>query len=89
MGLRLIDVGDPVLASEAVTDAVDELVGDGDRSLMLEMLTEADYRDDGGGYARRHTIFHIPACEFAQRRLAGQTRKHRQACIPELSQICQ
>ena len=50
MALRLIDAGDPVLAGEAVTAAVDELVGDGDRSLMLETLTEADYREDDGSY---------------------------------------
>ena len=50
MVIRLIDVSDAVLASEAVTAAVDELVGDGDRGLMLELLTEADYRGDDGRY---------------------------------------
>lgn len=50
MVLRLIDASDPVLASEAVTATVDELVGEGDRSLMLELVTEADHRTDDGGY---------------------------------------
>ena len=48
MVLRLILGDDPVLVGEAVTTTVDELVGDGDRSLMLETLTEADYRTDEG-----------------------------------------
>lgn len=50
MALRLIIGDDPILIGEAVTAAVDELVGDGDRSLMLETLTEADYRNDDGQY---------------------------------------
>ena len=50
MALRLIIGDDPILIGEAVTSAVDELVGDGDRSLMLETLTEADYRNDDGDY---------------------------------------
>ena len=50
MVLRLIIGDDPILIGEAVTSAVDELVGDGDRSLMLETLTEADYRNDDGDY---------------------------------------
>ncbi|MGA0237377.1 MAG: DNA polymerase III subunit delta [Acidimicrobiales bacterium] len=50
MALRLIIGDDPVLVGEAVIAAVDELVGSGDRSLMLETLTEADYRNDSGGY---------------------------------------
>ena len=50
MALRLIIGDDPILIGEAVTAAVDELVGEGDRSLMLETLTEADYRNDDGDY---------------------------------------
>lgn len=50
MALRLIIGDDPILTGEAVTAAVDELVGTGDRSLMLETLTEADYRNDDGVY---------------------------------------
>ena len=50
MALRLIIGDDPILIGEAVTAAVDELVGDGDRSLMLETLTEADYRNDDGDW---------------------------------------
>ncbi|MCP3912929.1 MAG: hypothetical protein GY713_18495, partial [Actinomycetia bacterium] len=48
MTIRLIIGDDPILVSEAVTRAVEELVGDGDRALMLELLTEADYRTDDG-----------------------------------------
>jgi len=50
VALRLIIGDDPILTGEAVTAAVDELVGTGDRSLMLETLTEADYRNDDGVY---------------------------------------
>ena len=41
MSLHLIDASDAVLIGEAVTAAVDELVGDGDRGLMLEILERA------------------------------------------------
>lgn len=37
-----------MLVGEAVTSVIDDLVGDGDRSLMLELLTEMDYRSDDG-----------------------------------------
>ncbi|MEM9466797.1 MAG: DNA polymerase III subunit delta [Actinomycetota bacterium] len=50
MVLRLIIGDDPILVGEAVSSAVDELVGDGDRSLMLELLTETDYRNDDGDW---------------------------------------
>lgn len=50
MVLRLILGDDPVLIGEAVSAAIDELVGDGDRSLMLEILGESDYRNDDGGF---------------------------------------
>lgn len=50
MALRLIIGDDPILIGEAVSAAVDELLGNGDRSLMLETLTEADYRNDDGDY---------------------------------------
>ncbi|MEZ5243973.1 MAG: hypothetical protein R2707_02670 [Acidimicrobiales bacterium] len=50
MSLHLILGDDPVLISEAVTTVIDELVGDGDRGLMLEILGEADYKNDDGGY---------------------------------------
>jgi len=50
MSLHLILGDDPVLVGEAVTAAVDELVGDGDRGLMLEILGEGDYKNDDGGY---------------------------------------
>ncbi len=48
MVVRLIVGDDPVLVGEAVTTAIDDLVGEGDRSLMLELLTEIDYRNDEG-----------------------------------------
>jgi DNA polymerase III subunit delta len=50
VSLHLILGDDPVLIGEAVTSAVDELVGSGDRSLMLETLGEGEYRNDDGGY---------------------------------------
>ena len=50
MVLRFIIGDDPILVGEAITNAVDELVGDGDRSLMLETLTEVDYRNDDGDW---------------------------------------
>ncbi len=50
MALRLILGDDPVLIGEAVSVAVDELVGEGDRSLMLEVLTENEYRGDDGRF---------------------------------------
>ena len=48
--VRLITGDDPVLVGEAVTKLVDELVGDGDRSLMLEQLAETDFRRDDGSW---------------------------------------
>ncbi len=39
---------DPVLLSAAVGTRVDELIGDGDRSLMLEILNDTDHLDDTG-----------------------------------------
>ncbi len=50
MGLHLILGDDAVLISEAVTAAINELVGEGDRALMLEILSESDYKNDAGGY---------------------------------------
>ncbi len=50
MTVRLIAGDDPILVGEAVSSAVDELVGEGDRGLMLELLTEAEYRTDDGDW---------------------------------------
>ena len=50
MSLHLILGDDPVLIGEAVSAAIDELVGDGDRGLMLEILSEIEYKNDDGGY---------------------------------------
>jgi DNA polymerase-3 subunit delta len=44
MVVRLVDGDDAVLMSEAVTGLIDDLVGDGDRGLMVEQLTETDLR---------------------------------------------
>lgn len=48
MAILLIKGDDPTLVSQAVRKAVAEFVGDGDRSLMVEELGEANYVDDGG-----------------------------------------
>jgi len=50
MAMRLIIGDDSILVGEAITRAVDELIGDGDRSLMLEVITEVDYRNDDGSW---------------------------------------
>lgn len=50
MTLHLILGDDPVLIGEAVSATVDELVGEGDRSLMLEILSEAEYRNEEGTF---------------------------------------
>lgn len=49
--IHVIKGDDPVLVSDAVRDLVAELVGDGDRSLMVEELDAATYEDDGGSYS--------------------------------------
>lgn len=49
--LYLIKGDDVSLVSRAVQELVDALVGDGDRSLIVEELTEADYRTDDGDYS--------------------------------------
>jgi DNA polymerase-3 subunit delta len=46
MGVLLIKGDDATLVSQAVRKAVTELVGDGDRSLMVEEVTEAHYATD-------------------------------------------
>ncbi len=50
MALRLITGDDSVLIADAVEKVVDELSITGDRSLMLETLSEADYRNEQGSY---------------------------------------
>jgi len=49
MSVSLLIGDDPVLLGAAVSTRVDELVAGGDRSLMLEVLTDADYTDDDAG----------------------------------------
>ncbi len=49
--LYLVRGDDPTLVSRAVRDLVDGIVGDGDRSLLVEELNEANYRDDNGIYS--------------------------------------
>lgn len=48
MVLRLVTGDDAVLLGEAVSRLIDELVAEGDRSLMLEQLTESDLRTEDG-----------------------------------------
>jgi DNA polymerase III subunit delta len=48
MVMLVIKGDDPTLVAQALRRAVQELVGDGDRSLMVEELAEADYARDGG-----------------------------------------
>ncbi len=48
MGVVLIKGDDPTLVSQAVQVALDEFVGDGDRSLMVEEVTEVHYTSDDG-----------------------------------------
>lgn len=50
MVLRLVTGDDAVLLSEVVIGLIDELVADGDRSLMLEQLTEAEMRTPDGDW---------------------------------------
>ncbi len=49
--LFLIKGDDVSLVSRAVQELVDSLVGDGDRSLLVEELNEATYRTDDGEYS--------------------------------------
>ena len=49
--LFLIRGDDPSLITRSVQEVVDALVGDADRSLVVEELAEADYRDDDGNYS--------------------------------------
>ncbi len=46
MAVILMIGNDQVILGDAVGSKIDELIGDGDRSLMLEILGESDYRDD-------------------------------------------
>lgn len=48
MTILLVKGDDETLVAQAVQKAVSEMVGDGDRSLMLEELSEANYLDEDG-----------------------------------------
>lgn len=48
--LYLVRGDDPSLISRAVRELVEQLVGDGDRSLVVDELTETSYRSDDGHY---------------------------------------
>ena len=61
MVLRLIVGDDPILVGEAISASVEELVGDGDRSLMLELLTETDYRNDDADWESAKVLDAAPA----------------------------
>ena len=39
---------DPTLVAQALSKVVDQLVGDGDKTLMVDELTETNYTSDGG-----------------------------------------
>jgi DNA polymerase-3 subunit delta len=47
--VHLVKGGDPVLLDDVVRDLVDELVGDADRSMMVEELDLGSYTADDGG----------------------------------------
>ena len=49
--LHLIKGDDPVLVGDAVRDLVGALVGDGDRTLVVEELDAGSYEDDRGEYS--------------------------------------
>ncbi len=49
MSLTVIKGDDPTLVAQSVQAVVKELVGDGDRSLMVEEVTEANYVPADGG----------------------------------------
>lgn len=48
---HLVKGDDPTLISRAIGDLVDALVGDADRSLVVEELNELSYRTDDGEYS--------------------------------------
>ncbi len=50
-GLYLVRGDDPSLVSRAVQQLVDSLVGEGDRTLVVEELAEAAYRRDDGSHS--------------------------------------
>ena len=77
MALRLIVGDDPVLVGESVGSAIDELVGDGDRSLMLEILTETDYRTEDSTFEPTRLIdaARTPAFLTDKRVVVGPTRQ--------------
>lgn len=45
--VRLIKADDPVVLSQHLSGLITDLVGDGDRTLMVEELTDANYSSDG------------------------------------------
>ncbi len=51
MIIRMLKGNDDTILSRAVSDAVSELVGDGDASLMVEELTEEQYRMEDDSFA--------------------------------------
>ena len=46
--ISLIKGDDPSLVAQAVAKKVDQLVGDGDKTLMVDELTEEQFVGDGG-----------------------------------------
>ena len=49
MTVVLISGDDPTLVAQSLRTTVNELVADGDRSLMVEEVTEENYKGDGSG----------------------------------------
>ncbi len=49
MTVVLISGDDPTLVAQSLRTTVNELVIDGDRSLMVEEVTEENYKGDGSG----------------------------------------
>ena len=56
MAIVLLKGNDEVLLSNALKETVDSLVGDGDASLMVEELTETQYRLEDDSFAIRRLV---------------------------------
>lgn len=74
MSVRLIKGDDASLVSQAVQAALEELVGDGDRALMVEELTDASYAPEGAepDLAALVTAAHTPPFLTERRVVVGR-----------------
>ncbi len=50
LSVQIVTGDDPVLVSEAVTDLIDDLVGEGDRTMMVQQFTEVELASPDGGW---------------------------------------